>query len=92
MNAPVEKVVTDVKLLASDIEELVKATAAQSGDKLAETRARVQQALAGAKETVVVRGAEAARATDRYVHEHAWKAVGISAGIALLVGLLIGRR
>jgi ElaB/YqjD/DUF883 family membrane-anchored ribosome-binding protein len=92
MNAPVEKVVTDVKMLASDIEELVKATAAQSGDKVAEARARVQQALAGAKETVVVRGAEAARATDRYVHENAWKAVGISAGIALLVGLLIGRR
>lgn len=92
MNAPVEKVVTDVKLLAADIEELVKATAAQSGDKIATARARVQQALAGAKETVVVRGSEAARATDRYVHENAWKAVGISAGIALLLGLLIGRR
>ena len=92
MNAPVEKVVTDVKVLASDIEELVRATAAQSGDKVAEARARVQQALAGGKETVVVHGAEAARATDRYVHENAWKAVGISAGIALLVGLLIGRR
>ena len=92
MNAPAEKVVTDVKLLASDIEELVWATAAQSGDKIAEARARVQEALAGAKETVIVRGAEAARMTDRYVHENAWKAVGISAGIALLVGLLIGRR
>jgi ElaB/YqjD/DUF883 family membrane-anchored ribosome-binding protein len=92
MNAPVEKVVTDVRLLATDIEELVKATAAQSGDKLAEARVRVQQALAGAKETIAVRGAEAARTTDRYVHENAWKAVGISAGIALLLGLLIGRR
>jgi ElaB/YqjD/DUF883 family membrane-anchored ribosome-binding protein len=92
MNAPVERVVTDGKVLASDIEELVRATAAQSGDKLAEARARVQEALAGAKETVVVRGTAAARATNRYVHENAWKAVGISAGIALLVGLLIGRR
>jgi len=92
MNAPVEKVVGDVNLLAADIEELVKATAAQSGEKIAEARARVQHALAGAKDTVVVRGAETARATDRYVHENAWKAVGIAAGGALLVGLLIGRR
>jgi ElaB/YqjD/DUF883 family membrane-anchored ribosome-binding protein len=92
MNAPVERIVTDVKLLASDIEELVKATAAETSDKVAVARTRVQQALAGTKETVLVRGTEAARATDRYVHENAWKAVGISAGIALLVGLLIGRR
>jgi len=92
MNAPVERVVGDVKILAADIEELVKATATQSGEKIAEARMRVQQALASAKDTVVVRGSEAARATDRYVHENAWKAVGISAGIAFLVGLLIGRR
>lgn len=92
MNAPVERVVGDVKILAADIEELVKATATQSGEKIAEARVRVQQALATAKDTVVVRGADAARVTDRYVHENAWKAVGISAGIAFLVGLLIGRR
>jgi ElaB/YqjD/DUF883 family membrane-anchored ribosome-binding protein len=92
MNAPVEKVIGDVKLLAADVEELVKATAAQSGEKIAAARDRVQHALAGVTDTVSVRGAEAARATDRLVHENAWTAVGISAGVALLVGLLIGRR
>jgi ElaB/YqjD/DUF883 family membrane-anchored ribosome-binding protein len=92
MNAPVEKVVSDVRILTSDIEELVKAATAQSGDKIAMTRARVQAALANAKETVVVHGAEATQAADEYVHQNAWKAVGISAGLALLVGLLIGRR
>lgn len=92
MNAPVEKVVGDVRILATDVEELVKASAAQSGEKLAQARARIRNALAEAKDTVVVGSAEAARITDRYVHENAWKAVGISAGIALLVGLLVGRR
>lgn len=92
MNAPVEKVVGDVKVLATDVEELVKATAAQSDERLNQARARIQNALGEAKDTVVVRGTEAVRATDRYVHENAWKAVGISAAIALLVGLLIGRR
>ena len=92
MNAPVEKVIGDVRILTDDVEELVKATATQSGEKLAEARARVQRALAGAKDTVVVRGTEAAHAADRYVHQNAWKAIGVSAGIALLAGLLIGRR
>ncbi|MBI3068591.1 MAG: DUF883 family protein [Betaproteobacteria bacterium] len=34
----------------------------------------------------------AARATDEYVHEHPWRAVGIAAGAGLIIGLLIGRR
>lgn len=92
MNAPAEKFVGDVRILATDVEELVKATAAQSGEKLAQARTRVQSALVNARDTVVLRGSEAAHAADQYVHQNAWKAVGISAGIALLVGLLIGRR
>ena len=35
---------------------------------------------------------EAARAADEFVHEHPWKAVGIGAGVGLIIGLLIGRR
>ena len=37
-------------------------------------------------------GKEAAQTTDEFVHEHPWKAVGIAAGVGLIVGLLIGRR
>ncbi|MBI4207331.1 MAG: DUF883 domain-containing protein [Betaproteobacteria bacterium] len=92
MNAPAEKFVGDVRILAADVEELIKATAAQSGEKLAQARARVQTALASAKDTVVLQSRETAQAADQYVHQNAWKAVGISAGLALLVGLLIGRR
>jgi ElaB/YqjD/DUF883 family membrane-anchored ribosome-binding protein len=33
-----------------------------------------------------------ARATAHYVHAHPWKAIGVAAGIGLLVGMLIGRR
>jgi ElaB/YqjD/DUF883 family membrane-anchored ribosome-binding protein len=92
MNAPTEKIKGDVRLLASDIEELMKATAAQSGERLAAVRARVTSALGEAKETVSVRGKEAARATDSYVRERPWQAIGVGAGLGLLIGLLIGRR
>jgi len=92
MNAPAEKLVGDVKVLVADVEELVRATAAQSGEKLAAARARVQAALATARETVVVRTKEAAQATDEYVHENPWTSVGVSAGLGFVIGFLIGRR
>ncbi len=37
------------------------------------------------------RGKEVAAKTDDYVHENPWRAVAISAGLGLLVGLVIGR-
>ena len=96
MNAPAERIVSDVKVLVSDIEELVKATAAQSGEKITAARARLQTALMEARDTVSLQTKQAAEVTDRYVHENPWKAVGISAGvsagIALLIGLVIGRQ
>jgi len=92
MNAPAEKLVADVRILATDVEELVRATTAESGEKLTAARSRVQTALARAKDTVVVQGREAAATTDRYVRENSWTAVGVSGAIGFIVGLLVGRR
>ena len=96
MNAPTEKLAADIRILVSDVEELLKATASQTGERVVAARARLQSALIDAKETVAMNTRQAAQATDRYVHENPWKSVGItasvSAGIGLLAGLLIGRR
>jgi Mg/Co/Ni transporter MgtE len=35
---------------------------------------------------------DAARATDAYIHKNPWQAIGVAAGIGLVVGLLTGRR
>ena len=100
MNAvSTEKFVADAKILMSDTEELIKATAAQTGDKIAEARSRTQLALANARQTlvraesaVVEHTKASAEIVDRSVHEHPWAAAGVSAAAGLLVGLLIGRR
>jgi ElaB/YqjD/DUF883 family membrane-anchored ribosome-binding protein len=34
----------------------------------------------------------AARITDEYVHENAWRTIGIAVGIGLIIGLLIRER
>ena len=93
------KLVADLKLVVSDAEELLRATASQAGEKVAVARERIQASLASAKvklndaeRAAMEKAKEAAKVTDEYVHEHPWRAVGIAAGAGFVLGLLIGRR
>lgn len=94
-----DKLVADFRLVVADAEELLRLTANQAGDKASELRARVQDHLITAKqklgdaELAVRDNAKAvARATDDYVRDNPWRAVGVAAGVGLVIGLLIGRR
>lgn len=94
-----DKLAQDLKIVISDAEELLRATASQAGEKVVAAREKVQDSLHRAKaklseteEVLLDRGKLAAHATDEYVREHPWRAVGIAAGIGLVIGLLIGRR
>ncbi len=94
-----EQLVTDIKSVISDAEAVLSATADQAGEKVANLRARVQARLHDAKERLhdaevllVAKTKAAAQATDAYVHESPWTAIGIAAGVGLLLGLIIGRR
>ncbi|NTV95613.1 MAG: DUF883 domain-containing protein [Thiobacillus sp.] len=94
-----EQLIADFKVVVADAEELLKATANQGGEKLAEVRARAQESLRVAKArmieaqaAVIARAKAAAQATDVYVHENPWQASGVAAGLGLAGGYLIGRR
>jgi ElaB/YqjD/DUF883 family membrane-anchored ribosome-binding protein len=94
-----DKLVSDLKVVVSDAEELLKLTAGQAGEKVAALRDKIQQGLTQAKSKLVElegkaveKTKAAARATDAYVHENPWKSVGVAAGVGFLLGLLIGRR
>jgi ElaB/YqjD/DUF883 family membrane-anchored ribosome-binding protein len=70
-----------------------------TGEELQAAKAKFERTLSSAKadlirieEAVVARTKEAAKATDDYVQENPWKAVGIGATVGLLVGLLISRK
>ena len=94
-----EQLIADFKVVAADVEALLKATANEGGEKFANLRSKAEQSLATAKtkmaeaqENLIEKGKVAAKATDEYVHENPWKSIGVSAAVGLVIGLLIGRR
>lgn len=94
-----DKLVADLRLVLADAEELVKLTASDASGKLAEVRGRLGERVDTAKErlgeledVVVAKTKEVAKATDTYVHEKPWQAIGIAAGVAFLLGMLSSRR
>jgi ElaB/YqjD/DUF883 family membrane-anchored ribosome-binding protein len=98
MNTQTQKLASDIKMLVHDAEELVRATALDSGEKVAELRHRMLKAVNEVKphiaalETAVSEKAKsAATCTDAYVRDNPWTAMGISAGVGVVIGLLISR-
>lgn len=94
-----QKLVSDMKVVVSDAEEILRATAGVAGEKMVDLRERIAERLrdaklriADAEAALVDKTKAAARATDDYVNENPWRAVGIGAGIGLLLGIIIGRR
>ena len=94
-----DKLIADVKLVIADTEELLRATAGQAGEKIADIRAKTQDRLSAAKikradaeAAVVDKARQCGRVADDYVHDNPWRSVGVAAGFGFIVGLLIGRR
>ena len=101
MNSEVtgDQLIDDLKTVMSDAEALLKATSAQTGEKIQEVRARAEeslrvakQRLTAAEEEALRRAREIADATEEYVRDNPWQSVGIAAGVGLVVGLLLSRR
>lgn len=98
-HASKDKLITDLKVVVADAEELLRLTASQTGEKVVELRERVgvrlrdaKLRLADAEAVAVDKAKAAARATDDFVHDQPWKAVGVAAALGLTLGVLIGRR
>lgn len=93
-----EKLMADLHAVVIDAEELLKATADQTGEKVSSARMRIQDSLNTAKMrlsmaqvAIVDKTKQAARATDELVRENPWKAVGVAAAFGFLVGLVVRR-
>lgn len=95
-DSPIRHLRKDLQNVARDAEELLRATADVTNDRVQEARARTQKTVQEAFDNLYDRRMRRrvrkyARRTDEYVRDHTWGIVGAVAGVALLVGLLTRR-
>jgi ElaB/YqjD/DUF883 family membrane-anchored ribosome-binding protein len=99
LSSNLKTVRTDMKTLVKDAQELFREATNATGEKAEMLRnqgltlldtaiTKAQDVQAAALET----GKEMAETADTYVQENPWKAVGLSAGLGVLIGLLIARK
>ncbi len=94
-----ESLIGEFKSLMADAEALIKATEDHPGAAVSSIRNKALETLAGAKESLsgiegkmLDKAKVAAESADDFVHRNPWEAVGVAAGLGLLIGLFIGRR
>ena len=82
-----------------DTEELPKATAGQTGERLEKVRARAEESLRNARtrvqaasHDVQAAAQDAMHKVDTQVRANPWTAVGIVAAVSFVAGILLGRK
>ncbi len=90
---------TDMRTLVKDAQDLFRQATSATGDKAELLRTQglnlLDSAVTKAQEVqtaALQTGKEVAETTDTYVQENPWKAVAISAGVGVLIGMLIARK
>jgi ElaB/YqjD/DUF883 family membrane-anchored ribosome-binding protein len=89
------KLAEDIKTLVRDAEALLRASAENAEELGDEARKRAERSLHALRDQLndIERDLKGrAEALDGYVHDNPWTAVAIVGGVALLAGLLMGRR
>jgi ElaB/YqjD/DUF883 family membrane-anchored ribosome-binding protein len=97
--APMEKLMDELRSMVADAEELLQATASQTGETAAIARSRIEKSLCAVKgslreaETAVVeRTRQAVKVTDQFIHDNPWQSIGVGACAGVVIGMLIARR
>ena len=99
LKAQEEEFIEGIRESLDDAEKLLREAADATGEKAVELRERAlhslrrtREALYDTQDAMLEKGRRAARATDEYVHDNPWQAIGVAGLTGLLVGMLISRR
>jgi len=90
-----DKLISDLKRVVRDSEELLQTTAGVVGEKAHDARERLAAALEIAKKTchkIEEKTIETAKAADKTIREHPYQSIGLAFGIGLLIGVLVTRK
>ena len=93
-----DKLMADFRMLAADMEHLLKAAGNQTGQHAAQVRVKVEDSLRAAKErvadlqdTAVAKTRAAGRATDDYVRANPWQVMAICTFAGFVLGAMLSR-
>lgn len=94
-----DRIIDDFGAVLSEAEELLKRAGNETGDRARDLRSQVESKLLAAKARLqdlegqaLDQARYAARATDDYVHDNPWSAIGVAAAVGFVVGLVMTRR
>lgn len=94
-----DRLLEDLRLVIKDAEDLLRSTGQQASEGYQMARAKLESTLSNARSGlssleghVTTTARDAFEATDQYVHEKPWQAVGVGALAGLVIGLWIGRQ
>lgn len=98
------QLIEEFNAVVTEMEQMLKSVANAGSEKTGALRMSVEQNLAIAKDRLrdlqqaatektqaaTERTQAAARATNDYVHQHPWHAIGVGAGLSAVIGMVIG--
>lgn len=94
-----DRVVDEVGTMLSEAQHMLKRASTETGDMARDLRSQADSTLSAVKsrllaveEDALHRAKAATRATDHYVHDKPWQAIGIAAVLGVVIGLLMNRR
>ncbi|ANI99610.1 hypothetical protein A8O14_05660 [Polynucleobacter wuianus] len=99
LSSSADQLIGEFKSLMADAEALIKATEDHPSETINAIRIKALETMTGAKEslsnlegTLTEKAKVVAEGADDFVHRNPWEAVGVAAGLGLLIGLFIRRR
>ena len=94
-----DQLIEEFKSLVVDAEALIKATHDHPSETITNLRDKALETISGAKEKIASlegsmadKAKDVAAGADEFVHRNPWEAIGVAAGLGILIGLLIRRR
>ena len=86
------KLAEELRSLVSEAETLLRAGGSADGGEMQQRAEAVVRDLRTRLSALEEQLSARARDIDSYVRSNPWQAVGVAGGVALLLGLLMGRR
>jgi ElaB/YqjD/DUF883 family membrane-anchored ribosome-binding protein len=103
MQVSTDKLMKDLRIVVVDTEDLLKATAGQTGEHIERMRARAEESLRNARTRVQAASHDVQAAAQDAMHKvdsqmraqmraNPWTMIGITAAVGFVVGILLGRK